>query len=201
MITLSQGFADPSRTDRRFFQNRLRKLEQEGTIERVQVPHPSNRKTTNSTLCYIRLVNPDNPIPTETDEGPSGLQEEGSRFPFTNRTSLNCKSIDGDIGGLKVNVTLHRQMFDLLESAGTRGMTLSVGVTQVYLTFQLTEMNTVEQEISTALSDFDRRTLEHLLGRLDRHHPPANLADLHVAQTMETYGKERRYPYFTVPAY
>lgn len=80
-----------------------------------------------------------------------------------------------------MNVSLHRQMIDLLAESGEKGMTLN--------------------EISAALGDFDKRTVDLLLNRLEKDPPPAHLADLGVAQLAETHGRERRYKYYTVAHY
>lgn len=47
----------PTKTDRRFFQTRLRELIQQGVIERVLVP---SSKTRDRTIKCIRLVTSDN---------------------------------------------------------------------------------------------------------------------------------------------
>lgn len=86
-----------------------------------------------------------------------------------------------DYTGLKTNVSLHKQMIDCLAEAGMTGMTLS--------------------ELSAALGDFDRRTIDLLLNRLEKNPPPAHLADLGIAQLAETHGRERRYKYYTVAHY
>lgn len=50
-----KGFPNPTKTDRRFFQSRIRELIQQGIIEKVIVP--SNRKNSNgSTVKCFRLV-------------------------------------------------------------------------------------------------------------------------------------------------
>lgn len=40
-----------------------------------------------------------------------------------------------------------------------------------------------------------------ILSRLEKYSPPAHLADLGIAQIGETYGRERRYKYFTIANY
>jgi hypothetical protein len=77
----TQGFANPTKTDRRFFQSRIRELLQQGVIEKVVVP--SRRRKLGSTYvkCF-RLVTDDNhrvdgeailapEIDDERDEGES----------------------------------------------------------------------------------------------------------------------------------
>lgn len=53
----------PTKTDRRFFQTRLRELIQQGVIERVLVP---SNKVRDRTIKCIRLVTPDNQLPEGT---------------------------------------------------------------------------------------------------------------------------------------
>lgn len=55
-----QGFVHPTKTDRRFFQTRLRELIQQGIIERVLVP---SSKAWDRTIKCIRLVTSDNQLP------------------------------------------------------------------------------------------------------------------------------------------
>ncbi|RPD63262.1 hypothetical protein L227DRAFT_544094 [Lentinus tigrinus ALCF2SS1-6] len=83
--------------------------------------------------------------------------------------------------GLKANVSLHRQIIDCLAEAGTKGMTLN--------------------ELSAALEDFDKRTVDLLLNRLEKDPPPAHLADLGIAQLSVTDGRERHYNYYTLANY
>lgn len=51
------------------------------------------------------------------------------------------------------------------------------------------------------LGDYDRRTLELLLYRLEKTPPPEHLADLGIVMTLENFGRERRYRYYTSGAY
>lgn len=60
---------------------------------------------------------------------------------------------------------------------------------------------TCPQELSTALGNFDKRTIELFLARADKSPPPPHLADLGIAGLMETSGRERRHRYYTVAAY
>ena len=57
------------------------------------------------------------------------------------------------------------------------------------------------QELSTALDNFDKRTVELLLTRAEKVPPPSHLSDLGIAGLLETNGRERRYRYFTISAY
>lgn len=72
----------PTKTDRRFFQTRLRELIQQGIIERVLVP---SSKTRDRTIKCIRLVTSDNQLPegsvivgqnAEEDDKDASLAEE-----------------------------------------------------------------------------------------------------------------------------
>lgn len=111
-MLLTLGFSNPTKTDRRFFQGRIRELLQQGVIEKVLVP--SNRKKSNGTSvkCF-RLVteNPANEI-----EGAVVVQGEDDKED----------EMIGEAAGVKVNITIHKQIIDLLEDAGTTGMTLNV---------------------------------------------------------------------------
>ncbi|KAI0032488.1 hypothetical protein K488DRAFT_49752 [Vararia minispora EC-137] len=177
-LILKIGFQDPHKSDRRFFQTRLRELIDQGVIERVTVPHPSPRKAKAKVQC-IRLVNPDGQpdVQEEVDEP----LEQGELILSSLTTSSDDHTSETSYGELRADVTLHKQMVDLLEQAGTAGMTLN--------------------DLATTLHNFDKRTLELLLSRLEKSPPPPHLTDLHVTQMMETHGKERRYRYYTLAAY
>lgn len=63
-----QGFSNPTKTDRRFFQSRIRELIQQGVVEKVIVP--SNRKNSNgSTVKCFRLV---------SDSTGAAIQDDGA---------------------------------------------------------------------------------------------------------------------------
>ncbi|PCH33343.1 hypothetical protein WOLCODRAFT_159996 [Wolfiporia cocos MD-104 SS10] len=53
------GFARPVKSDRRFFRTRLRELIEQGVIEKVLVPNPSNYRQPGKKTTCIRLVSPD----------------------------------------------------------------------------------------------------------------------------------------------
>lgn len=57
------------------------------------------------------------------------------------------------------------------------------------------------KDISKALGDFDRRIIDHQLNRLKEIPAPAHLRDLEIAQISETFGRERRYKYFSAIHY
>ncbi|KAJ7596727.1 hypothetical protein C8J56DRAFT_295687 [Mycena floridula] len=164
-ILLKIGCLNPSKPVRRFFQTQLREMIDEGIIEKVIVAAASKNKR--GGISCIRLI----------DENGSTVPAEKQAVPVDEDVEKN----DFSDYGLKMNATLHKQITDLLESAGPTGMTLS--------------------ELSTNLCEFDRRTLELLLMRAERDPPPSHLADLQVAGIMESCGRERRHRYFTVAAY
>ncbi|KAJ7456579.1 hypothetical protein FB451DRAFT_1048140 [Mycena latifolia] len=82
---------------------------------------------------------------------------------------------------IKMNVTIHKQITTLLEESGTVGMTLN--------------------ELTAALCQFDKRTIELLLTRAEKYPPPSHLSDLGIAGLMETSGRERRNRYYTIASY
>lgn len=53
-----QGFSNPTKTDRRFFQSRIREMIQQGLIEKVVVPS-NKKKSANSSVKCFRLVTRD----------------------------------------------------------------------------------------------------------------------------------------------
>ena len=54
----NKGFANPTKTDRRFFQSRIREMIQQGVIEKVVVPS-NKRKSLNASVKCFRLVSKD----------------------------------------------------------------------------------------------------------------------------------------------
>ncbi|OSD05907.1 hypothetical protein PYCCODRAFT_1383895 [Trametes coccinea BRFM310] len=170
-IMLKIGFVNPTRTDRRFFLSRLRELMEQGFIEKVQVPHADRQRYPDRRVQCIRLV---------TEEAGSQPQGDIGAVADVDFEEVEDHVADDDTG-LKANVSLQRQIIDLIADSGTKGMTLN--------------------EISATLGDFDRRTIDLLLNRLAQDAPPAHLADLGIAQLGETQGRERRYKYYTVANY
>ncbi|THH21010.1 hypothetical protein EW146_g465 [Bondarzewia mesenterica] len=154
-----------------FFQLRLRELLEEGLIEKVSVPN-GNKRLPNSKIPCIRLVKGEDERRTEQSNGTAVA--EILRDGLQGRTEAN----DAPKQGLKANVALHKQIIDLLESTGTRGLTLN--------------------EISTTLGNFDKRTIELLLTRLEANPPLSHISDLGIAQLMESHARERRFRYYTV---
>ncbi|KAG9314611.1 hypothetical protein JVU11DRAFT_5415 [Chiua virens] len=170
-LLMTIGFMHPTKTDRRFFQTRLRELIQQGVIEHVLVP---SRKTPDRTIKCIRLVASGNQLSegsvivgqdTEEDERDASLAEDAS-------VSL----IE-----VKANLTIHKQVSNMLEETGPSGLTLN--------------------EICASLGNFDKRTIELLLTRASNSRPPGHLSDLGTVDLMETYGRERRHRYFTLAGY
>lgn len=165
-LLVAIGFNNPTKTDRRFFRTRLRELVQQGVIERVLVPP---RRSTGRVVKCIRLVEPDSKLPEGTlldVDGDEKDVEFGLPETYTD---------------LKTHLTIHKQVSDLLEDAGSSGLTL--------------------QEICTALGNFDKRTIELLLTRAVKAPPPSHLRDLGTVDVMETHGRERRHRYFTNATY
>lgn len=64
-----QGFLNPTKTDRRFFQSRIRELIEQGIIERVAVLDHNPKSTTSKIPC-LRLITSEeqSEIPQEHEE-------------------------------------------------------------------------------------------------------------------------------------
>ncbi|EPQ61082.1 hypothetical protein GLOTRDRAFT_113540 [Gloeophyllum trabeum ATCC 11539] len=170
------GFSNPTKTDRRFFNTRVNDLIAQGVVEKLYVPNPNSRLKKKSWVQCLRLQTADKSQSGEVEGATSQIPGEAA----TNE--VDAEELYGDdSGSLKVNLTLHKQLVNLLEGAGTRGMTLN--------------------ELSDTLGRFDKRTIELLMTRLEKYPPPAHIADLGVAELMETHGRERRHRYYTVAAY
>ncbi|KAF9243844.1 hypothetical protein BU15DRAFT_86274 [Melanogaster broomeanus] len=171
-LLMTIGFLHPTKTDRRFFQTRLRELIQQGVIERLLVP---SSKARDRTIKCIRLVTPDNQLPEGTVVvGPHDADEDEKDVIFEEDVPAGHTEV-------KANLTIHKQVSNMLDEAGPSGLTLN--------------------EICTSLGNFDKRTIELLLTRASKNRPPSHLGDLGTADLMETYGRERRHRYFTVAAY
>ncbi|THU88448.1 hypothetical protein K435DRAFT_830546 [Dendrothele bispora CBS 962.96] len=168
-MLLTIGFSNPTKTDRRFFQSRIRELVQQGILEKVIVPSTRRKSPKGATVLCLRLVD-ENGSNDDKDNGVVVLQPQDDR-----------EEEDYFQSGVKMNMTIHKQIIDLLEESGTNGMTLN--------------------ELSNALCQFDKRTIELLLARAERFPPPPHLSDLGIAGLMETSGRERRHRYYTVSAY
>ncbi|KAI1797576.1 hypothetical protein LXA43DRAFT_1126097 [Ganoderma leucocontextum] len=170
-LMLKIGFVNPTRTERRFFRSRLRELMDQGFIEKVHVPHADRRRFPDKKVPCIRLLR---------EDATPQAQEEVVPMEDDDIEGVENSLVEDDTG-LKTNVSLHKQMIECLAEAGTTGMTLN--------------------ELSAALGNFDKRTIDLLLNRLEKDPPPAHLADLGIAQLAETHGRERRYKYYTVAHY
>lgn len=84
-IILLQGFATPTRTDRRFFQSRLRELVQQGVVEKVQVPHANQQKFAGKKVTCLRLLSVDDQAEAGENLLPVAGPEEGT-FRLFHRT-------------------------------------------------------------------------------------------------------------------
>ncbi|KAF8506874.1 hypothetical protein F5888DRAFT_45373 [Russula emetica] len=166
-VLVTIGFLNPTKTDRRFFQSRLRELIENRVVERVMVP--SAIRSGPASVPCIRLISNNDDAANQPGE-----------THITGEPSTHVAP-EGQPTTLKLNITLHKQIIDLLTNAGTKGMTLS--------------------EISAELGNFDRRTLELLLSKMDKVPPPTHLSDLRIIPLMETHGRERRWRYFTFASY
>ncbi|KAG2123565.1 hypothetical protein DEU56DRAFT_45236 [Suillus clintonianus] len=170
-LIITIGFTNPTKTDRRFFQTRLRELITQGVIERVLVP---SSKVKDRLVKCIRLVAPDNQLPEGGIVLASQEGEDDEKEIAFDDTSAGHTEV-------KANRTIQKQVSDLLEEAGSSGRTL--------------------HEICNALGNFDKRTIELLLTRAVKSQPPAHLSDLGTADFMESFGRERRHRYYTLAAY
>ncbi|KAG8220242.1 hypothetical protein J3R82DRAFT_1283 [Butyriboletus roseoflavus] len=106
-LLMTIGFVHPTKTDRRFFQTRLRELIQQGVIERVLVP---SSKMRDRTIKCIRLVTSDNQL----SEGSVVVRQDVDE--------------DEKVVGhneVRANLTIHKQVSNSLEEAGPSGLTLN----------------------------------------------------------------------------
>ncbi|KIJ68695.1 hypothetical protein HYDPIDRAFT_81586 [Hydnomerulius pinastri MD-312] len=171
-LLMTIGFVHPTKTDRRFFQTRLRELIQQGVVEKVLVP---SGKVRDRNVKCIRLVTPDNQLPEGTIVvGPQDVDEDEKDVALEEEDAVGQTEV-------KAHLTIHKQVSNMLEEAGSSGLTLN--------------------EICASLGNFDKRTIELLLTRASKSRPPVHLSDLGTADLMETYGRERRHKYFTLAAY
>ncbi|KAG1845522.1 hypothetical protein DFJ58DRAFT_800982 [Suillus subalutaceus] len=112
-LIITIGFANPTKTDRRFFQTRLRELIAQGVIERVLVP---SSKVKDRLVKCIRLVAPDNQLPEggvilAPQEG-----EDDKEIMFDDTSAGHTE--------VRANRTIQKQVSDVLEEAGSSGRTL-----------------------------------------------------------------------------
>ncbi|KAF9269944.1 hypothetical protein L218DRAFT_888243 [Marasmius fiardii PR-910] len=174
-MLLTLGFSNPTKTDRRFFSSRIRELIRQGVVEKVIVPSQRKKSNKTSNVLCLRLLDEDATGGNEGDASNYQQQIEDEQDADTDAEELV------NVSGVKTNVTIHRQIIELLEDAGTRGLTLI--------------------ELSSALDNFDKRTIELLLTRAEKAPPPSHLSDLGIIGLIETLGRERRHRYYTVSAY
>ncbi len=87
LINGIQGFPNPVKAERRFFQTRLRELIAQGVLEKVQVPRPNGKY-----VQCIRLLAPDTVDDHEGGNVPlaEGMDDEGSLFAFNHLSSIDC---------------------------------------------------------------------------------------------------------------
>jgi hypothetical protein len=76
LTSIFQGFPNPTKTDRRFFQSRLRELVDNRVVERVIVP--SVNKSGPASVPCIRLVSDNNNVPNEPLESPTQITRDPS---------------------------------------------------------------------------------------------------------------------------
>lgn len=106
-IMFHLGFSNPSHTDRRFFQRRMRELVSTGVVEKVVVPSNTRRSGAGTVVKCYRLV---------SDEAPA----EGNVLKVDDDDDF-----EGITSGMKMNVTLHKQFTDIIEDSGIKGLTLN----------------------------------------------------------------------------
>ena len=103
---LIQGFSNPTKTDRRFFQSRIREMIQQGIIQKVIVP--SNRKNSNTSVKCFRLVKHDF---SHVDDGTVALPDvDGDVDTGTQRENDNTDGND-------LVISLHFNLLNLSEDS------------------------------------------------------------------------------------
>lgn len=103
---------------------------QQGVVEKVVVPSKKKRSKVATVLC-LRLVDETS---TVSGDGvvvvpPIVGNEEDNLGKSRSFHLLDVTNFSLGSGGFKLNVTVHKQISDLLEEAGTAGMTLTVVLT------------------------------------------------------------------------
>jgi oxalate---CoA ligase len=86
-----QGFSNPTKTDRRFFQSRLKELIENHIVERVMGPSVS--KSGPASVPSIRLVVDNNNAPTESSESPTRITQDLSVHGVTGSYARSERSI------------------------------------------------------------------------------------------------------------
>ncbi|KAK0478540.1 hypothetical protein IW261DRAFT_1551813 [Armillaria novae-zelandiae] len=127
-LIITIGFKHPTKTDRRFFQGRIREMIQEGIIEK------------NSASRIQSRVQGPVAVPDGDDDGDNETEQ----------------------AGVKTNTTIHKQIIDLLEESGTKGMTLN-------RTIELLLTRAEKVQPPSHLSDLGISGLMETFGRERRH--------------------------------
>jgi len=78
LTILVKGFSNPTKTDRRFFQSRIRELVQQGILEKVIVPSTRRKSPKGATVLCLRLVDEDTSS-HDKDNGVVVLQPQDDR--------------------------------------------------------------------------------------------------------------------------
>lgn len=112
-----------------------------GLIEKVIVP--SNRKKSiNAMVKCFRLVTPEESPKRDEEEGvivqvQEADDDDGSPLGLSlpaSRTNILMSLLIGEPNGVKMNLSIHKQILNLLEESGTMGMTLNVnGIFLIYI--------------------------------------------------------------------
>ncbi|EIW86464.1 hypothetical protein CONPUDRAFT_86434 [Coniophora puteana RWD-64-598 SS2] len=160
-LLVAIGFANPTKTDRRFFQTRLRELITQGIVERVLIP---NSKLQNRMVKCIRLLDANAAeLPENNHQGDEIVAEE----------NIDVKHTEFELPGVMCNRSLYKQIIDLIESSGSAGMTLH-GICSTLGNF---DKRTVELILARAfkssfpshLSDLGVADVMETFGRERRH--------------------------------
>ncbi|EKM60813.1 uncharacterized protein PHACADRAFT_179990 [Phanerochaete carnosa HHB-10118-sp] len=122
-LVVAIGFSNPTKSERRFFQTRLRELETEGFLEIVQARGPKRL-----TKC-VRLID----------------REESDETSKTAGEPIEPEGVHKKV--MKTTVTFQRQILDIIDGAGNEGATLNSVVEALcnfdkrVMDFQLNRLN------------------------------------------------------------
>ncbi len=89
-MIITIGFKQPTKTDRRFFQSRIREMLQEGIIEKVVVPNKKKNQTT-SVTCF-RLLNEDGSKVAQDADADALLDDDSDGKIFFSHSCWTQKS-------------------------------------------------------------------------------------------------------------
>lgn len=110
--------------DRNFFLTRVRELEANGVLERIEVPREKGKPVT----C-IRL------LAQTKQEDQSSMGQEDPTQGQNHRRSSGCTlelthftELEVELSAPKASVGFHRQLIDLMHDNGTDGATLGVSI-------------------------------------------------------------------------